>query len=103
MTYSALLAFVCVPTLITGVFLWLFNRRMTKRDKKREAVEGARKERDLYIIDYISAVFAMGEATAIAVRDKKCNGDMTAALDYARIVKHKHRDFLNRQAIENLQ
>ena len=48
---------------------------------------------------------ALGEATARAVQripDAHCNGDMHAALQYATDIKHRQKDFLDRQGIDAL-
>jgi len=85
---------------MTGLFFWLLYRRERARDKREEA----RKESIHFLIRVICAIDAMGEETAKAVQrmDKECNGDMTRALEYARKVKQKHREFLQKHGIDNL-
>ena len=51
------------------------------------------------------AAIALGEATARAVQripDAHCNGDMTAALQYVKTVKHEEKDFLTGLGIHAL-
>lgn len=50
----------------------------------------------------MGAAIALGEATAIAVRDKKCNGQMDKALEYAQLVKHEQKDFMTELAAKAL-
>ena len=45
------------------------------------------------------------KATAEAVQripDAHCNGDMHAALEYARKVKHEHKEFMTEQSVQAL-
>lgn len=114
---QALLAFIIamsIPSAITGLIVWNFERKITARDKKREADEKelrkkaaereqAREELELVIIEGNGAAIALAEATARAVQripDAHCNGDMHAALDYAAEVKHRQKDFLAKQGVK---
>ena len=65
----------------------------------------AREQHEYLIVKSINASMALGEATAEAVQripDAHCNGDMHAALEYARKVKHEQKDFLNKQAVHSI-
>ena len=60
-------------------------------------------EREKALCKSIGAALSLGEATAEAVAripDAHCNGDMHAALEYARQIKHEQKDFLTQQGIE---
>lgn len=92
-----------IPTAITGFFFWLLEQKMEKLEKERARKEAIREKQEFLIVKSIGAAIALGEATAEAVAripDTKCNGDMHAALEYARSVKHEQKDFLTRQGIE---
>lgn len=94
-TIFAIIAAAGIPSAIFAAYV----RRM---EKKIDAKEKAREEHEFLILKSINASIALGEATAEAVAripDARCNGDMHAALDYAREVKHEQKDFLNRQAV----
>lgn len=105
-----ILAFaVVLPSAIVGFGFWWMERRIAKREDKREKEmeerELAREKCQLYLIKSVQASLALGEATAKAVQripDAKCNGDMHAALDYAQKVKHEQKDFLSEQALKHL-
>lgn len=91
----AILAAAGIPSTLVGI---LFHRLEKKMDQK----EKAREEHEFLVVKSINASIALGEATAEAVAripDANCNGDMHAALDYAKKVKHEQKDFLNRQAV----
>lgn len=84
---------------------WLLQQRITKRDKAQEERERAREKNEVLIIKGVGAAIALGEATAEAVQripDAHCNGDMHAALEYARKVKHEHKEFLTEQSVQAL-
>lgn len=87
-----------VPTAITGLLFRHLEKRMDEKDRARE-------QHEYLIVKSINASIALGEATAEAVQripDAHCNGDMHAALEYARKVKHEQKDFLNKQAVHSI-
>ncbi len=62
----------------------------------QDAREAAREQNEVLLIQNTRAALALAEATAVAVQripDAHCNGDMHAALEYARKVKHAQKDF----------
>lgn len=110
---GAFIAALGIPSAITGFCFWLIEQKIQKRDaaekKEREARqkqtderEAARENSELLILQQLAANTALCEATARAVQripDAHCNGDMDAALEYAKKIKHKQKDFLNSQAV----
>ena len=89
-----------IPTAITSLGLWLLQRRISKREAVQDAREAAREQNEVLLIQNTRAALALAEATAVAVQripDAHCNGDMHAALEYARKVKHAQKDFLTEQ------
>ena len=87
-----------IPSAICNLLFRKLEKRMDEKDKARERHE-------YLVIKGISASMALGEATAEAVQripDAHCNGDMHAALEYARKVKHEQKDFLNQQAVHSI-
>lgn len=100
--FTALLVAMGIPTAITGLFLWLFQRSITKRDAKRDAADRGRERNQVLLIRSIGASIALGEATAHAIKDGRCNGEMTKALEYAERIKHEQRDFMTEQGAKSL-
>ena len=87
-----------IPTAITGLLFRHLEKRMDEKDRARE-------QHEYLFVKSINASMALGEATAEAVQripDAHCNGDMHAALEYARKVKHEQKDFLNKQAVHSI-
>lgn len=116
---QALWAFILalgIPSALTGFLVWNFERKIAKREAKREKEqeerhkkeaerEKAREEIQILTIQGVSAAIALGEATAKAVQripDAHCNGDMHDALNYAIKIKHEQKDFLTRMGIASV-
>lgn len=116
---QALWAFILalgIPSALTGFLVWNFERKIAKREAKREKEqeerhkkeaerEKAREELQILTIQGVSAAIALGEATAKAVQripDAHCNGDMHDALNYAIKIKHEQKDFLTRMGITSV-
>lgn len=103
LSLSGLLTLLGIPTAITSLGLWMLQRKMAKREEIRDKRETAREKNEVLLIQNTRAALALAEATAIAVQripDAHCNGDMHAALEYARKVKHEQKDFLTEQGVK---
>lgn len=101
----AFVAAMGIPSAITAFCFWLLQRRITKRESAQDEREKAREKNETLIIKGVGAAIALGEATAEAVQripDAHCNGDMHAALEYARKVKHEHKEFMTEQSVHAL-
>ena len=102
------LAFVAamgIPSAIMGLIIWRLERRIDKREKEQAAQEQGQKDLFVLVVQGTNAAIALGEATARAVQripDAHCNGDMHSALEYATSIKHKQKEFLDRQGIHAL-
>lgn len=105
LSVGGLITLLGIPTAITALCSWMLQRRIIKRDAAMEAREKAREKNEVLIIKGMGAAIALGEATAEAIQripDAHCNGDMHAALEYARKVKHEHKEFLTEQSVQAL-
>ena len=94
-----------IPGAVTGVIIWVWQRRMDKRDAAKERREQNREKMELFSLQELMAVSAISCATAEAVQripDAHCNGEVTAALEYERSIRHKQRDFLEELGIHAL-
>lgn len=94
--------FLGIPSAVTAFCFWLIKRKIDKNQKLNDEREQAKYEHQIHLIDLSYASLALGEANAIAVKNGKCNGEMSCALEYAKDVKHKHRDFINKQGVKML-
>lgn len=103
MDWTTFVVAMGIPSAVTALCFGLVEHRLKKQEEKREKKEEIREKQEYLLVKGIGAAIALGEATAEAVAripDAHCNGDMHAALDYARKVKHEQKDFLTQQGIE---
>ncbi len=105
LSFGGLLSLLGIPTAITALCSWLLQRRITRREEAQDRREAAREKNEVLLVQSISAAIALSEATAEAVQripDAHCNGDMHAALEYAKKVKNEQKDFLTAQGVHAL-
>ena len=102
LSFAGLVTLLGIPTAITAFCSWMLQRRIAKREDAQDARERAREKNEVLIIRSTGAAIALGEATAEALKNGHCNGEMEAALEYARKVKHEQKDFLTEQGIHAL-
>ena len=100
---GALIALMGIPSAVTGFFFWLLKRYIDKRELKRDKKDADREEHDILLMKCVNASIALGEASAIALRDGKTNGETEHALKLAKDAKLAQADFIAAQAINNLQ
>ena len=96
LTFGNLITLMSIPALLQVFVSGLYKRTLINMKLKRDEKDKSKEKNELLIIKSIGASLSLGEATACALRDGKCNGELTAALDYARVVKHEQKDFMDR-------
>ena len=96
---SALSA-VCVAVL-TGLFARDSKHRKTKEDE-RDARAKVRARESALAIQLMGANIKLGIATALAVEQKKFNGEMRDARESADRAQKAYRDFINSTAAEEI-
>lgn len=96
------LLFSCLPSLLTGIFLFFLQKKLNQQEKNEENRDILRNQYIKLIVDLTLASHALSEANATALKNGKSNGETEKALNYAREIKHKHRDFLEQNGIKNL-
>lgn len=92
----------CVPSAVIGLIVWRMEQKMLRGFKAQEEREKAREDNEVLVIQATGAAIALGEATALALKNGHTNGETEAALEYAREIKHKQKDFLTRQAAKTV-
>ena len=94
-----------IPSAIMGLIVWRLKGRIEEKDAAQTKRLKDQQDLFLIIVQSTRASIALGEATAKAVQripDAHCNGDMRTALEYATNIKHKQKEFLDRQGISAL-
>lgn len=102
MTDFSVLIIAAIPSALIGLVGWWIKKLIDKSETERREREKAHEEFDIVLIESINGAIALGEATANALKNGHTNGDTEAALEYARTVKHKQKDFLTRKGIEHI-
>ena len=95
-----------IPSAIVGILISRLTKKIDKRDKEREDKENARLTNQLMLIDLANASLSLGEATAEAVQripEANCNGDMHAALNYAKETRQKYIQFQAEQTLKAIK
>ena len=96
---AQLVALMGIPSAITGLCFWLIQRRLTKRDEELDRRDAARERNEVLLVRSVGAAIALGEATATALKNGHANSETEAALEYAKRIKHEHKDFLTEQGV----
>lgn len=114
---AVLVAFLaCIPSALVGLCFWKIQRSIMRIEDKREKErlerikeiderDQKRRENEYMTFQAVSASLALAEVTAEAVQripEANCNGEMKAALAYAKEVKRKQREFLDREGIDSI-
>ena len=92
----------CLPSVVIGLVVWRMEKKMEQGFRAQEEREAAREENEVLLVQATGASIALGEAAALALKNGNTNGETEAALEYAREIKHKQKDFLTRQAAKSL-
>lgn len=92
----------CVPSILTGVFLFFFQHKQEKRERNEEMRDNIRNKYIKLIVDLTLATHALSEANTEALRTGGNTEELQRALAYAREIKHKHRDFMEVNGIRQI-
>ena len=89
-----------IPSSLIGLLVWYFQRRLTKAEKIREEQQKNLESLVLMMLQSTRANTVLCVATAEAVRDGHCNGNMTNALKAVGKVAEAEKDFLLEKGIK---
>lgn len=89
-----------IPSAIFGLILWFFKRHVEKRDKQQEERQKNLEELVLMMLQSTRANTILCKATAEAVRDGHCNGNMSAAMEAIDKVAAAEKEFLLDKSIK---
>lgn len=104
-TWLTILLSLLSASAILSLPVWFLKRYIDKREKKREERDQRMEQWMLLTMKTNRATNVLVEATAKAVQripDAKCNGDMTAALEFARKMQKEEKDFIFDQGVEHI-
>lgn len=101
-SFWAVVAAFGIPSAFMGFVIWRLERKIEARDRAQEKKNQEQQKLFLLIVQGTRAATALGEATAHAMQRGHTNGDMEKALAYAADIKHKQKEFLDKQGIQAL-
>lgn len=103
---GAMLLAAGVPSAIFSFFVRRVEKKIDDAEAERKKHEENRINHEVMLIDMTMASLELAEVTAEAVQripDANCNGEMAQALQGAKDVKTKYRDFERRQVVTSLE
>ena len=88
-----------IPSALVGLAVWYFKRAIEKRDQEAKEHEKNLEQLVLMMLQSTRANSILCKATAEAVRDGHCNGNMTAALEVVDAAAQAEKEFLLEKSI----
>lgn len=89
-----------IPSAIFGLAIWFFKRRIEERDKKHDEQLHNMEQLILMMLQSTRANTILCKATAEAVRDGHCNGNMSAAIEVVDKAAAAEKEFLLDKSIK---
>lgn len=89
-----------IPSSLFGLLTWYFQRRMSKAEKAREEQQKNLERLVLMMLQSTRANSILCKATAEAVRDGHCNGNMTSAMHVVEKAAEAEKQFLLEKGIK---
>lgn len=89
-----------IPSGLFGLLIWYFKRKIDKTEKARDEQQKNLESLVLMMLQSTRANTVLCVATAEAVRDGHCNGNMTNALKAVGKVAEAEKDFLLEKGIK---
>lgn len=97
---EAILLAAGIPSAIFGLILWYFKRHVEKRDKEQEEHQKNLESLVLMMLQSTRANTILCKATAEAVRDGHCNGNMSSAIEIVDKAAAVEKEFLLDKSIK---
>ena len=89
-----------IPSAVFGLLIWRFKHHVEERDKKAEERQKNLEDLVLMMLQSTRANSILCKATAEAVRDGHCNGNMTAAIEVVDKAAAAEKEFLLDKSIK---
>jgi hypothetical protein len=89
-----------IPSALFGLIIWQFKRNVEERDRRQEERQKNLEELVLMMLQSTRANTILCKATAEAVRDGHCNGNMTNALEVVDKTAVAEKEFLLDKSIK---
>lgn len=89
-----------IPSALFGLILWFFKRSVNERDRRQEEQQKNLESLVLMMLQSTRANTILCKATAEAVRDGHCNGNMTHAIEVVDKAAAAEKEFLIDKSIK---
>ena len=89
-----------IPSALFGLVLWFFKRHVDKRDVEQAEHQKNLEQLVLMMLQSTRANTILCKATAEAVRDGHCNGNMSSALEIVDKAAQAEKEFLLDKSIK---
>ena len=89
-----------IPSAVLGLAIWFFKKDVEKREAKRDEQQRNLESLVLMMLQSTRANTILCKATAEAVRDGHCNGNMTAAIEVVDKAALAEKEFLLDKSIK---
>jgi hypothetical protein len=89
-----------VPSAIVGLAIWYIQKIIEKNEKRRDEREKHLESLVLMMLQSTRANSILGKATAEAIRDGHCNGNVTHALEVVDKAAEAEKQFLLEKSIK---
>lgn len=89
-----------IPSALFGLILWFFKRSVNERDRRQEEQQKNLESLVLMMLQSTRANTILCKATAEAVRDGHCNGNMTHAIEVVEKAAQAEKEFLLDKSIK---
>lgn len=100
MQWWEMLATFGIPSAIVGLLVWFFKRKIDKNEKARAEQQKNLESLVLMMLQSTRANSILCKATAEAVRDGHCNGNMTNAMAVVEKAADAEKQFLLEKGIK---
>lgn len=100
-TMSIIIAiFLSVMSSLIGFIVWLIQKKLNNIEYNLTCKREDALEYDRIVLEGVSTSLSLGIATAIAIRDKKSNGNIDKALEEALVIKKRKDKYIKKMADE---
>ena len=89
-----------IPSALFGLLLWFFKKHINERDRHQEEREKNLESLVLMMLQSTRANTILCKATAEAVRDGHCNGNMSHAIEVVDKAAQAEKEFLLDKSIK---
>lgn len=93
MNIATQIFFALLPSLLVSLYMALFNRKMSQKDKYNESFDAARRESDQLKLSLLLATAQLSYAVAVGLKRGEMNGEVEVGIEQYNEALKKFREF----------